>query len=151
MEQAVMFLFLQRSKVLLEYKKGESGGFDVLSIPQGRIEERDRRLRHARDAEHALNRIIYEHFSGTVIPLQYEHIEMSESAGAGHLSLFFIYSWEGDHPMYETKRDERICKLRWMQIDDALVASVNTEQRAILKLAKEKIRIRSVLLGRSYR
>lgn len=151
MEQAIMFLFLQRSKVLLEYKKGEKGKFDLLSIPRGVVEERDRGLRHARDAEHALSRIIYEHFAGTVIPLQYEHIETLGSNGHGSLSLFFIYSWEGDHPMYETNKDERIGKLRWMQIDDALVASVNAEQRMILKLAKEKIRIRSVLLGRTYR
>lgn len=151
MEQAIQFLFLQRSKVLLEYRKGEKGKFDMLRIPQGVIEQSDRGHRHARDAEHALSRIIYKHFSGTVIPLQYEQIEIPGDSKYAAIVLFFIYSWEGDHPMYETKNDKRIGMFRWMQIDDALVASVDVEQRVILKLAKEKIRIRSVLLGRTYR
>lgn len=143
-----MFLFIQRSKVLLEYKKGESGAYDVLHIPQGIIEERDRGHRHASDVEHALSRIIFEKFAGTVIPLQYERIDTSwETTDA----LFFIYSWEGDHPLRETKKPELSEKLRWFQIDDALVASVDQKQRAIFKLAKERIRIRSVLFGRTYR
>lgn len=151
MDQAILFLFLQKSKVLIEYKKGVNGKFDLLRIPQGIIEERDRGFRHARDAEHALSRIIYEHFAGTVIPLQYEQVEMSGDEPHATRVLFFIYSWEGDHPMYETKHDKRIGRFRWMQVDDALVASVDAEQRIILKLAKERIRIRSVLLGRTYR
>lgn len=151
MEQSIVFLFIQKSKVLLEYKKGDSGKYDAFYLPQGIIEERDRGHRHANDEEHALSRIIYEQFAGTVIPLQYEHIETLEKANHTSLSLFFVYSWEGDHPLYETKREERVGKLRWFQIDDALVASVDETQRAILKLAKEKIRIRSILLGRTYR
>lgn len=151
MGQRIMFLFIQKSKVLLEYKKSETGKYDFLHIPQGVIEERDRGHRHANDEEHALNRIIYEQFAGTVIPLQYEKVETIEDGSHASISLFFVYSWEGDHPLYVTKKEERVGKLRWFQIDDALVASVDETQRAILKLAKERIRIRSVLLGRTYR
>lgn len=151
MDQTIAFLFIRKSKVLLEYKRGGSGKYDVLQIPQGVIEKRDRGHRHANDEEHTLSRIIYEQFAGTVIPLQYEHVETLEDIGHTSLSLYFVYSWDGEHPLYEMKGKERSGRLRWFQIDDALVASVDETQRVILKLAKEKIRIRSVLLGRAYR
>ena len=151
MVQSVAFLFLHKSKVLLSYRQTEHGMPVVFQIPQGEIEQRDRGHRHAGDDEHAMHRIIYEMFGGTVIPLQYELAGVFDDDPDRKVSLFFVYVWEGEHPLYEMKNGERIGRLRWFQVDDVLVGSTNVLQREMLRLAKEKIRIRSVLLSRTYR
>ncbi|MBI2443031.1 MAG: hypothetical protein HYV40_03955 [Candidatus Levybacteria bacterium] len=151
MKEIVFFLFIQKNKVLLQYTKGKSGKFEAVEVPHGDIEEKDRGKQHASEREHALHRLMYEQSQGTVIPLQYEMVEMIDDKKKNErVYVFFIYSWDGDHPIYATSNKERIARLRWLSVTEGLDAVTEVLDAKILKTAKEIIRVRSVLHGRVY-
>jgi hypothetical protein len=149
MVEKVYFLFIQKNKVLLEYLKTESGKFDFLTIPSGQVKEYDKKHLLIDSIEHALLREIYKKFSGTVIPLQYElATEQHNSTDNVSAHVFFIYSWDGDHPSYIFENKEKTAKLRWFTVDDAIASVQEDTDRNILRLAKAMIRVKSILQRR---
>lgn len=146
MGRSVAFLFMRKRKVLLEYKKESNGRFETLQIPRGPIEDRDKGKESTSMRDHAFHRHIYEQYQGTVIPLQYECVAtVDDKSHGGTIEAYFVFAWDGDHPVYGFKGKEHMSRLRWFFIDDAIVAIGDGIDAAILKQAKETIRIRSVL------
>jgi hypothetical protein len=142
MSEAVVLLFIQKNSVLLASFVSENR-LTYFFIPREIIDDKERQQKHY--VEHAMHKVVYRAFHGTVMPLQYELVDTLSSEEGVQSHLYFIYSWDGDLPTHIQEQGNTKAKLQWISIDKALELEQNENDKAVLSLAKESIRIKHLL------
>lgn len=142
MPDTFFFIFLQKKKILVRYRKTD-GRVATCALLEGHILAGDKE-QSLDGLENAFHREIYEQFKGTVIPLRYERVEVQ---GENDLSqtVFFVFSWDGELPDYLVEGKEKIARLRFVLVDEALEEIVSPPAREVLGRVKEAIRINNLL------
>jgi|SRR5581483_6771533 len=109
--EAVLFLFKQENKILIEHRPGHE-----TFIPNGIIEQRD--LLEGKDYRIvALQREVAEEFLDQVkirhyIDIGKFHVEDLKIRFYGYL----IDAWEGEFPDYTFENNEKFAELQWINI-----------------------------------
>ncbi|MDP3941548.1 MAG: hypothetical protein Q8Q49_04535 [bacterium] len=145
MKQVISVLFIKKNKVMLRYVTNSDTNAGPV-IPRGNVLAEDKHIPATSEIEHALHRLIYNISKGTMIPLQYEFVRVLSEKNLDELTyVYFIYSWDGNESVSFFPDARHPGRLRFVTIDDALAAVTEETDRKILIMAKETIRIHSVL------
>lgn len=110
-----MFLFFRNDKILVEHRP--KGDTKEIFIPNGKIETKD--FHDDSDYEvNAMNREVYEEFSGQVEVTNYRSLGVFD---VDELKIrFFGYlvaDWSGKVPEYAVEEEKKYADLEWIPID----------------------------------